>query len=497
MGNSYGQILRSLKIIGGSSIINVLIGLLRTKIAALIIGPQGMGLIAIYQGILSTASSVLSMGIATAGTRLVAETSTPERHANQRAIVTAMFVGCTVLAVLGAGGLFLCRDAVSVWVVGDKAQAEAIGWLAVGVGLTIASGAQTAFLNGRRELADLARISVWSALLSTVIGTGAVFLLGKIGVVIFVLATPISTFIFGMILVRRRQEGIFNRVPLHQLTPHWVALSKLGAAFMMSGAAGSIAQLLVRSMLLKQSGDEALGQFQAASTIGVTYIGFVLSAMATDFYPRLTEAIGDHSNASRLVNQQAETALLVCGPVFLLMLGLAPLLVQVLYSSEFSQAGQLLRWQILGDVLKVAAWPLGFILLASGNGRNFVVTEAVVNAVFVAVAWIAIPSLGAEAAAIGFLTMYAALFPLVWLLARTMINFRWEPAPLRYLIALSAMAMAAFGLSFLNETATGVFSVTTAAMLAVYGLGRLGQMALLPPKLARLSRACRFGNSVQ
>ncbi len=108
----------------------------------------------------------------------------------------------------------------------------------------------------------------------------------------------------------------------------------------------------------------------------MTYIGFVLTAMGTDYYPRLTAAIHDHATVNRLVNEQTEVALLLAGPVFLAMLGLAPWVIQLLYSSRFRPAVDVLRWQMLGDVLKVASWPLGFIILAAGDGRTFMLTES-------------------------------------------------------------------------------------------------------------------------
>lgn len=491
MANSYGQILRSLKIIGGSSVLNVLIGLVRTKVAALIIGPQGMGAIALYQSVLATASSVLSLGTSSAGTRRIAERSLPEQQDAQRLAVRALFVGCWILAFVGSVGLFLCRDLVAVLLMGDRSKARAIGWLAVGVGLTIVSGAQSAFLSGQRQLGDIARITVWSAILASIIGIAAVSTLGDIGVAIFVLAAPIATFLFGFIAIRRRRVRQDRRPTWRELAPHWIGLAKLGAAFTISGLAGSVAQLMVRSMILKQAGSESLGQFQAAWTIGMTYIGFVLTAMSTDFYPRLSAAIADHPLANRLINQQAEVALLACGPIFLVMLGCAPVAVRLLYSSEFSQAAHLLRWQILGDVLKVAAWPLGFILLASGNGRDFVLTEALANGIFVAVAWIAIPSLGAEAASIGFLVMYATYLPTVWLLARAKTGFRWEPKALGYLTVLAGFALTAFCLSLRYGVAAMSFSALAALMLSVYGLGRLGEMVTLPARLSSLSQFCR------
>ena len=51
-GKSYRQILRSTSIIGGASVINILIGLVRVKVAAVLLGPAGIGLIGLFKAML-------------------------------------------------------------------------------------------------------------------------------------------------------------------------------------------------------------------------------------------------------------------------------------------------------------------------------------------------------------------------------------------------------------------------------------------------------------
>ena len=58
---SYRQILKSSSIIGGASVINILIGLVRTKIIAVLLGPTGIGLVSLYTGLLSTATAVATI----------------------------------------------------------------------------------------------------------------------------------------------------------------------------------------------------------------------------------------------------------------------------------------------------------------------------------------------------------------------------------------------------------------------------------------------------
>jgi len=45
---SYGEILRSSALIGGSSALNMVFGILRTKAMALLLGPAGVGLLGLY-----------------------------------------------------------------------------------------------------------------------------------------------------------------------------------------------------------------------------------------------------------------------------------------------------------------------------------------------------------------------------------------------------------------------------------------------------------------
>ena len=72
-GKSYRQILRSTSIIGGASVINILIGLVRVKVAAVLLGPAGVGLMGLFSNLIATAANVAALGMGTVGTRQIAE----------------------------------------------------------------------------------------------------------------------------------------------------------------------------------------------------------------------------------------------------------------------------------------------------------------------------------------------------------------------------------------------------------------------------------------
>src|ERR1017187_8900627 len=65
--HAYGQILKSSALIGGSSVMNIAFGIVRTKAMALMLGPVGVGFLGIYGLISDLSRNVAEMGINSSG----------------------------------------------------------------------------------------------------------------------------------------------------------------------------------------------------------------------------------------------------------------------------------------------------------------------------------------------------------------------------------------------------------------------------------------------
>ncbi len=486
-GNSYRQILRSSSIIGGASVINIVIGLVRMKAVAVLLGPAGVGLIGLFTNLVALASNVAGLGFGNVGTRQIAEAAGQDDPQRIAAARRALFWGTLVLAVGGALFLWLLRHVLAAYVLGDPSLAPHVGWLSLAVALTVAAASQNALLNGLRRIGDIARMQVGSAVVATAIGLAAIAWLGMAGVVAFVIAVPLAMFVLGHWFVSRLPRAKAPTSDLRALSAQWRTMAKLGSAFMVAGLAGVVGQLAVRTLVQRDLGADALGQFQAAWAISMTYIGFVLGAMGTDFYPRLTAIIHDREAVNRLVNEQTEVALLLATPVLLAMLALAPWVIRMLYTAEFAEAAVVLRWQVLGDFLKVASWPLGFILLAAGAGRTYMLAEWFGMGGFVMFTWLGLPLLGIKATGVAFVGLYAVYLPLVYWLAVRRTGFAWNRSVMKLAvlgIAVAALVMSLSAWSLLLGAASGTL---LAILLGLYGLSRLGNMASLDGRLGKLT----------
>ena len=487
---SYRRILRSSSIIGGASFINIAIGILRTKILAVLLGPAGVGLTSLYSGIITTAATFATMGVGTVGTRQIAEASS---KGDEHALVVArraMFWGAIFLASAGALVVWSLRTVLAVHVLGSASRSGVVGWLALGVALSVAGASQGALIQGMRRIGDMARLSVFGSILNTVLGIGLLWWWGTAGLVAYVLIGPAVSFVLGHIYVSRLPKIGEGAASLHEISEEWTALLRFGFAFVGANLVASLVQLWIRVDVGKVLGAAPLGQFQAAWTISMQYIGFVLGAMAADYYPRLTGVIHDHKAAGDLVNEQTEIAMLLSAPVFMAMMALAPWVIHLLYSAAFAPATEILRWQVMGDVLKVASWPLGFVILAAGDGKTFFWTECV-GALVTAVLIIGLlPVLGLRVTGIGYLACYVVYLPLVYWLACKRIGFHWSGAVLR-LTGLTFAGCAGIGI-LTSVTRWGMLLGCVMSMgFGVFGLVRISHMSGLGGPIGHLGAVAR------
>ncbi|MDP1872158.1 MAG: O-antigen translocase [Gallionella sp.] len=418
---AYRNILKTTSIIGGSSAINIAIGIIKVKVLAVLLGPAGVGLLGLYLNIMGMASSLAGCGLGVSGVRQLAAASGEE--ATLDIVRRTLWLANLILGFTGMLFLWLLREPVSQSIFGDIDHANNVGWLGIGVMLTLIAGSQTALLQGLRRIGDLARVNIISSVLGAISGILLVYWLGEHGVLWFVLTAPAISILVASYYAARlpRPKSAHDWRVINQ---QWQAMLKLGIPFMMTGLLGFATQLTARTMIQRELGLEATGYFHAAWAISMTYIGLVLSAMGADYYPRLTAVIKNHPLVRKMVNEQAEMSLLLAGPILLCMITFAPWVIHLLYAESFAPATEVLRWQVLGDVFKVASWPIGFILLAQGRGVVFILAELIWSAVYLGVIFLGGQGWGLVVAGVGFWIAYLIYFGLIAMLGFRLVGFK-------------------------------------------------------------------------
>ena len=422
---SYGQILKSSALIGGSTAFNMLFSIIRNKAMALLLGTSGFGLLGLYVSISDLVRNVAGLGINTSGVRQIAEavgSGDSERIA--RTVTTLRRVALYSGAVGAMLLILLCRP-VSLWTFGDYNHVGAVALLALVAFLMDISEAQKALVQGMRRVGDLARMNILGALYGTVFSIAVVYVWKEQGLV------PSLICVAGMSIVTswwyaRKIKVAAARISWREVYAEASELVKLGVVFMASGLATVGAAYLIRALVYRSLGAEEAGLYTAAWGLAGMCINFILQAMGADFYPRLTGVVNQREECNRLVNEQVEVGFLMAGPAILGALSLAPLGIMLFYSQKFGGGVEILRWLCLGMFLRVLTWPMGFIIMAKGERKIFFWTEILTNVGYVLLVWAGMKTFGLKGTGMAFFALYVFNSLAVYIIVGRLTGFAWS-----------------------------------------------------------------------
>ena len=469
-------ILRATAILSSSSLVSILVGLVSAKAYALLIGPAGTGRMGLLQGLIGLTGLIAALGIGTGLVRLGADALGRADSARFAALRQAAWC----LALLSGGVmallLVLLRDPVSRLMLGGAAQAGAVWFAAAALIVNLASEVQTGILNAHHRIAALAKIGVINSVLGVLAGVAFVWRWGEAGIIAAVVIVPLIAWLSSRYFLDHELPPLRERARAQEVIVATRSLLRFGLPYTLSMIAGTGVQLLIPVLVLKSLGEESVGYYRAAVTLSVTYLGFLLSAMALDYFPRVSAA-GTYPEALRqLVNQQHRVVMLLGVPMILGMLALAPYLIPLVYSSAFTPAIDIVEWQLIGDILKFSSWTMSFVILARSGSLVFLLTEIIGGSVYLTSSWLGMHLFGLSGLGAAHLVTYAVYaFVVMRILARE-IEFRPTAENVRWL-ALSLLA--AFAIHALPSLGLAKPQFELATALAIASLAVLGSLVAL------------------
>jgi len=492
---AYRQILKSSALIGASSLFNIFFGIIRTKAMALLLGPSSFGLMGAYGSIVDLSRTLAQMGVNASGVRQIAQSAATGDDTRTAATSQTLKRVAFATASLGALALLASSKYVAQFTFGSTSQWGDIALLSLAVFFGVLAGGQTALIQGMRRIADLSQLAMIGTFLGTIASIALVYFLRENGLALSLIVGAAISALAGWWYSRR--------IALPRVTASFggsaneaAEFFKLGAAFMAGDLLTQGAAYIVRIIILRDSGLAAAGLYQAAWTLGGLYVGFVLQAMATDFYPRLAATIQDKDEANLLVNQQASVSMLLAGPGVVGTLTFAPIVVHLLYSARFDGASEILRWVCFGMALKAITWPMGFIVAASGRQMILLAAELAWTVVNVLLTWVCVARMGPVGAGFAFFASYIFHAVMLYPLVRHLTGFRWTTSNLQlgmvYVVSCSVVIAASYALAPGLATVIGI---VVCSLLTLQGALRLAQMSAagpLPSPVLKLMKYTRW-----
>lgn len=460
---SYAQILKPSLIMGGAAGITLLLGMVRIKFAAVLIGTTGVGLLAAFSTVQGFLGALAGLGIQSSAVREVAAAvGHNDTQAVGRAVLTLRRI-CWLTGLVGMAAMIAFSPFISLITFGSDQYTLDIAALGLVILFGNLAGGQMALIQGTRRIADMARANILGAAFATLAAIGLYAWLGLRGIVPAMVSVAAVQLALSWHFARR--------VPVPPVSLSWLqtfreggGMVRLGLVFMWNGLLGAAVSYFTIALINQRIGLEAAGLYSAAFALSGIFVNFVLNAMGADYFPRLTGVSHDKAAVNKLVNEQTEIALLLAIPGLLATLALAPWIIRVFYTSEFLPAVELLQLFVLGCIGRVISWPLGFLMLALGKGRWFFLTETVGNLAHMGLIGVGLMLFGLAGVAAAFVGLYIGYTVAVFAVAHRLTAFKWSPDCLR----LGARGLVILIIAFVVATELSLWPATlTGALLSI------------------------------
>lgn len=443
---SYSQILKSTTIFGGSQLFVVLIGVIRTKIVAVLLGTVGVGIIGVFYSIIDMMRSTYALGIDTAGVKEIAETGTQGDKELLDKTINRFNFWFKISAGFAAVACLFFAYPISIWAFGNEKLAPYVACLSISIFFAVLTTGQSVILQGMRHISDMAKSTVISSFVGLLITAPLYYFWGVNSIAFAFIVTFTASYICTDYYYRKlRIPYIF--VPFREAYRAGIHTLRLGIYIFIGGCVSTIAMFVVRAYITRNIDIHAAGLFQSAWVITNIYLGLILRSMGSDFFPRLSAIATERRKIRKLVNEQTYMVLVIAPSLIVFMLLFSDLTLHVLYSEDFAYADKVLRWQILGTYFKVLSWPMAFIMLARNKGKIYLISEIVFFIVYLTSSYFLFPQYGLNAVGFGFCIAYIVYLPMAIIISKQIAGFSWNIDIVKKMLVNLVLILIAFYVS--------------------------------------------------
>jgi len=430
---------RATAILGSSSLISIVIGVISSRAYATLIGVDGLGLMALLSSGLALAVLVGDLGMSAAVVRSVAQCASRDDYEGASAFkIAAHHIVLVAGSSICAAMLLLHRTIERLFLHDSGHHFVDIACIALATIAALDAAVRVAFLNGFHRVSGLARVTVLGTAAGTTISVVCVYFLRARGIATGILAATAINWALTRILVDRELSPSRSRPPTDAIARARAALLRFGLPFTLSALAGTGLQLCVPFLILHILSRDAIGFYRAAATISVTYLGLLITAMSRDFYPRIAGAPRDAQVWTKILNDQHRLVLLIGIPLVAAMQLLAPVIVPVIFTNRFQLSIPVLEWQLIGDLVRLSSWTISYLILARSGSLVFLGCELVGGLAQLGASAVCMHHFGVVGTGIGFLVAYAIYWVTCSAVAWTTLTVRLSAANLGLVAGFAA-----------------------------------------------------------
>lgn len=403
----------------GLKVLIILCSLIRNKVIAWAVGPAGLGLVGLYNGLVDLISQSSRLSIDQSAQREIASAS---HEGADRAITVlrrwALWLGLAgtfLTCVLSPLLSYISFDTYSRWPVFCLLSVVPFFY-------TLAACINTEN-QGLRHFKQVASATFFGNIVSLVV-TVPLIILFRINSIAWIIA--IYAVINGLFAFYYRPRIRKIVLPLTQIVREGRIFIKLGIQITVAMVFTQVFSYGFVLFINWYASTDVLGIYQSGFQVMNSYVGIIFTVLWVEYYPRVSALAHSPRRLSVAASHQTALALRFMAPLLCLLIIFARIFIPIVYSESFLPIVPYIVLACIGVVLRLTAACMAYIILARGDGRTYMFTEISSSLVGVLVNIAGYVYGGFAGLGIAYIVWYAVYAAMVTIICRQRYNVNYS-----------------------------------------------------------------------
>ena len=364
-----------------ATVIKMISVLAITKAVAVYIGPSGLALIGQFQNFTQLAMVAAQGAINNGVIKYTAEYGKDDKRI-PALFSTASKISLSASVVAGVG-IVIFSQYFSLYFLKSEDYGYIIAIFGFTIILLVINSLLLSILNGLKEIKIWTSINIIQSIYSLIFTTFMIVWLGLDGALIALVTNQSVVLLIVLWMLRKHPVIKLKNFRATFNGPEAKKLANFAVMAITTAVTVPVSHLIVRNYIGETLGWDDAGYWQAIWYISTMYLMVVTTTLSTYYLPRLSE-IKDKSE----LRKELWGGYKVIMPIVIILSAgvfiLKDFIIWLLFTEEFSSIRELFLWQLVGDVMKIAAWLVAYLMIAKTMTKTFVVTEIIFSLSFIA-----------------------------------------------------------------------------------------------------------------
>ena len=363
-----------------STLIRVFTGFIINKFISIYIGPSGLAMVGHFRDFVAITSNIGNGAISQGVVKYIAQYR-EDIDMKSKILSTSLIISLASATIVGIILNIFSLD-LSLYILKSERYKSIFQLFSFTIILFSLNTLLISILNGEKEIKKYITINIISSLFSLIFTTFLIIKFALFGSLFAMVFNLSIIFFITLTLVTKSKWYKFSYFIKGFDKSIGIKLGKYILMALVSAITVPLSQMLVRYYIANSLGWESGGYWQGIWYISSIYLMVVTTSLGVYYLPRLSEIKNPIELKMEILNGYKiilPIVIAVASTIYIFREDI----IYIAFSEKFIPMLELFKWQLIGDVIKIASWLLSYIMLAKAMSKLYILSEIIFSSLFV------------------------------------------------------------------------------------------------------------------